>query len=193
MGPRHIGVVAAQQFVGTILYPACHVDIGGPAVGRVVFEAAVLRRIVGRRDRDAIGQSILSPAIVNENRMRDHRYRRYAVVWLNNRFHTVCRQNFNGCALRGTGQRMRILAHVERAVDVMPSAVVANGLRNGEDVRLIECAEQRRAAMAARAEADQLARVGQIGFPLVIFTFKLATSTRILWGAGLPASGEIVM
>ena len=54
----------------------------------------------------------------------------------------------------------------------MPSAVVANRLRDGEDVRLIECAEQRRAAMAARAEADQLSRVGQIGISLVIFTFK---------------------
>jgi hypothetical protein len=33
--------------------------------------------------------------------------------------------------------------------------------------------------MSARAEADQLARVGQIGFPLVILAFKLAKSTRI--------------
>ena len=50
---------ASQQFIGPILHPRGHVSVGRSAVGRVVFEAAVLRRIVRRRDDDPVGQVLL--------------------------------------------------------------------------------------------------------------------------------------
>ena len=42
----------------------------------------------------------------------------------------------------------------------LAAAVFANGLRDGQDVRFGEGAAQGSAAMSARAECDQLVRVG---------------------------------
>ena len=159
----HSSIVSAQQFVGAILHPARHVGIGRAAVGRIVFEAAVLRRIVRRRDDDAIGETGFASAIVNEDGTRDDRRRRHAIVALDDRLDIFGGQNFQRGALRGRGQGVRVLAHVQRAVDAVAAAVIANGLRDGENVRLGECAVQRRAAMPAGAEADHLIRVVQIG------------------------------
>ena len=44
---------------------------GRPAVRRVVFETAIMRRVVGGRDDDAISEAADSSAIVGENRVRD--------------------------------------------------------------------------------------------------------------------------
>ena len=46
----------AQQLVGPVLDPLRDVGVGRAAVGRVVLEAAVLGRIVRRRDDDAVGE-----------------------------------------------------------------------------------------------------------------------------------------
>ena len=48
-------IPCSLQFVRAILYPAGHVDIGWTAIGRVVLEASVLRRIVRWRNDDAVG------------------------------------------------------------------------------------------------------------------------------------------
>ena len=53
--PLHTDIPRAQQFVRAILYPAGHVGIGRAAVGRVVLEASILRRIVRWRNHDAVG------------------------------------------------------------------------------------------------------------------------------------------
>ena len=50
----------------------------------------------------------------------------------------VGRQHFERRALRRAGQRVRVLAHVERAVDALAAAVVADRLGDGQDVRLGE-------------------------------------------------------
>ena len=47
--------------------------VGRAAVGRVVFEAAVVGRIVRGRDDDAVGQPGLAPAVVGQNRVGDRR------------------------------------------------------------------------------------------------------------------------
>ena len=63
-----VGIGPAQQLIGAVLHPRRHVRIGGAAVGRVVLEAAVLRRIVRRRDHDAICEARPPAAVVDENR-----------------------------------------------------------------------------------------------------------------------------
>ena len=76
----HPYISRAQQFVGAILNPARHVGIGRAAVGRVVLEASVLRRIVRGRNDDAVGEVILAAAVVNQNGSRDDRRRSYTVI-----------------------------------------------------------------------------------------------------------------
>ena len=106
----------AQQLVGAVLDPARHVGVGRAAVGRVVLEAAILRRIVRRRDDDAVGEVVRAAAVVDEDGARDDRRRRHAVVALDHRLHAVGGQDLERRALGRAGQRVRVLAHVERAV-----------------------------------------------------------------------------
>ena len=71
-GERHAlrtAISAAQQFVGPVLDPVRHVGVGGATVGRIVLEAAVLGRIVRRRDDDAVGEMLLAAAVVDEDRV----------------------------------------------------------------------------------------------------------------------------
>src|SRR5207247_7677405 len=75
-------------------------------------------------------------------------------------------------ALSRLGEGVRVLPHVERAVDALTTAVVADRLRDRRDMRLGERAPERRAAMAARAEADDLRGVVHLRPALVVFPLE---------------------
>src|SRR5581483_1948560 len=155
----HVAVAGLQQLVGPVLDPPGHVGVGGAAVGRVVLEAAVLGRVVRRRDHDAVGQVLPAAAVIDEDGARDDRRRRHAVVALDHGLDAVGGQDFEGGALGRPRQGVRVLAEVQRAVGAPAAAVVADGLGDGQDVGLGEGAVQRRAAVAAGAEADPLVGV----------------------------------
>ena len=55
--PPHLGEPAGDQLVGALRDHARRVGVGRAAVGRVVLEAAVGRRVVRRRDHDAVGEA----------------------------------------------------------------------------------------------------------------------------------------
>ena len=82
------------------------------------------------------------------------------------------REDFERRALRGRGERVRVLADDERAVRAVTAPVIANRLRDGENVRLGKCAVERRAAMTAGAEADELVCIGQVRLARVILAFE---------------------
>ena len=67
---------------------------------------------------------------------------------------------------------MRIFADEKRAADALPFAVFTDGLRGREDMRLVERAITRRAAMPARAEADELVHISEIRFAFVVIAFE---------------------
>ena len=181
----HAGIAASEQLVRAVLDPVRHVGIGRTAVRGVVLEAAILRRIVRRRDHDAVGEVILAAAIVNQNRPRDDRRRSHAVVLLNDGFHAVGRQDLERRALRGRGNRVRILAHVERAIRAVSAPVVANGLRDGQNVRFGEGAAKRRASVSAGSEADHLVGIAQIRPALKILALKPGEVDQHLFRRGL--------
>ena len=168
----HAVVSAAQQFVGPVLDPVRHVGVGGTAVGRVVLEAAVLGRIVRRRDDDAVREMLLAAAVIDEDGSGDDRGRGDTLVALNDRLHSIARQDLQRRALGRAGQRVRVLAHVERAVRALAAPVVADGLGDSQDVSLRERAVQRRAPVSAGAKTDQLVGVTQIGQTLEILSFE---------------------
>ena len=114
---------------------------------RVVLDAAVFGRIVRRRDDDAIGKAARAPVVVRQNRMRDRWRRRIAAIVRDHCFDAVLRQHFE-CGNEGRlRQRVRVHTQEQRAVDALPFAVNADRLRHGKDMRLIERALERRAAM----------------------------------------------
>jgi hypothetical protein len=63
----------------------------------------------------------------------------------------------------GGAAARRVVA--ERPADAAAPAVVADGLRDRQDVRLVERAAERRAPVAARAETDPLRAVRRVGRP----------------------------
>ena len=100
------GVVRPQQLVGPILNPLRYVRIGRTAIGRVVFEPAVSRGIVRRRDDNAVGQVRLAVPVVNQNGARNDRRRGYSVVLLESRFQRCWRRGPRArCAGQGRKQR----------------------------------------------------------------------------------------
>src|SRR2546430_11729886 len=120
-----------------------HIDIGRTAVRWVVFEAAVLGRVVRWCDDDAVRQVFLAATVVDENGPRDDGRRRDAGVALDDRLDPVRRQHFEGSALGRRRERVGVLYHVERAVDALAPAVVADGLGDRRDVGLGgRCAER---------------------------------------------------
>ena len=106
--------------------------------------------------------------------MRDRWCGREAVIALDVGLNAIRREHFERGALRGRGRGVRIFADVKGAADVLAFAVFADGLRGRENVRLGERAVQRRAAMAARAEADELVGVRRVRLEFVVAAFELA-------------------
>jgi hypothetical protein len=126
------------------------------AVGRVVFEAAVLGRVVRGGDDNAIGQPGRAPAVVAQDRVRDDGGRRIPAAGLDDRVDPVRGKHFQRCALGGLGQGMGVLAQIKRAGDPGRGAVLAQGLGDGQDVLFVEGVLARRAAMARGAKGYSL-------------------------------------
>src|SRR5437016_13280984 len=98
----------------------------------IVLETAVLGRIVGWRNHDAIGQSCLSTAIVSEDRVRDNRGRRVLVICGDHHIDTVRRQYFHGAGESGLGDGVSVDTEEERSIDGISFAVLPNRLCYGE-------------------------------------------------------------
>jgi hypothetical protein len=69
---------------------------------------------------------------------------------------------------------MGIFAHEERSLDAPHPAVLANSLRDSQDVSLRETAFKRGSTMPARPKTDQLQGIGRIWFALVVIAFQFA-------------------
>ena len=84
---------------------------------------------------------------------------------------------------------MGVLADEERAGDTLAGAVVADGLRDREHVRLGELTAERRAAMTARAEAHPLRAIVRVGLARRTRSRRRATSTSKIRRCSLTGQG----
>ena len=168
----HTGVACTKERVRAILDPARDVGIGGAAVRRVVLEAAVFRRVVRRRDDDAVGEALGATAVVDQNRARDHGRRRVSVVGLDDGVDTVRSEDLERRALRRRRHRVRILAHVQGSARSLRAPKIADRLRNRQDVHLGERAVERRPAVSTGAETHTLARIRRIGRARVVLALE---------------------
>jgi len=153
----------AQQIVGLRLDPAG--DLGGrrAAIRRVVLDAAVVRRIVRRRDDHAIGKAGRAPDVVRQDRVRNGGRRCVFAAGSHHDLDAVAREHFHRTGERRFGQRMRIDAEKQRAVDALRAAIAADCLTHGEHVGFVKGRERRHAAMARRAECHALRGHFRIG------------------------------
>ena len=114
----HLAQTAGEQSRWRDPDPLRGAGVGRAAVGRIVFESAILRRIVRRRDHDAVGQAGRPPAVVRQDRMRERRRRRVAVLADRSSYlDAVRRQHFQRAGERRLGKRMRVLGQEQRPVD----------------------------------------------------------------------------
>ena len=152
-----------EETVGGALDGGGDVGIGRPAIGRIVFEAAILGRIMRRRDHDAVGEAVCAALVGGEDGVRDHRRRRVAVMLVDHHLDAVGREHFQRARQRRLGQRMGVDADEQRTVDAGGLAMVADRLADREDMVLVEGVVERGAAMAGGAERHPLRRHGRIG------------------------------
>ena len=132
-------VSCCEQHVGAVLDPPRGAGVGRTAIRPVVLEAAILRRIVRRRDHDAVGQFVRQAAVVRQNGVGERRRGRVAHVVIDHHLHAVRRQHFQRGDEGRLGQRVGVLGQEQRTV-VPPLifAVIADRLRDRQDVALIE-------------------------------------------------------
>src|SRR5262245_14111146 len=117
-----------------------HVCIGRSTVRWVVFEAAILRRIVGRCDDDAIGLESLLRAVMHKDRARDDRRWRHSIVTLNDGLDLVCREHFQCGTLGWTRKCMGVLAQVKWTFGSFHPPEVTDRLSNCQNMGFGECA-----------------------------------------------------
>ena len=97
-----------------------------------------MRRIVRGGDDDSVGEPGLPPAIVSQNRMRNHRGRSVFVPFGEHHLDSVCRQHFQRGGAGRNGKRMRVDAEKQRAVGCLLLAIEADRLGDREDVPFVE-------------------------------------------------------
>ena len=164
----HIRQAGQQQRVSLFFDPGGDARVGRTAVRRIVFEAAILGRIVRGRDDDAVGQPVLAPEIVDEDRLGNRRRRGVFATLRYHRLDPVCRQDFQGALEGGPRQRMAIAADEQGSGDMLAPAIQANRLGDCQHMGLVEGAVERRAAMSGCAERHTLRRRRGIGAPRVV-------------------------
>ncbi len=92
-------VAAEHEGVSPFLDPRRHALIGRTAMRGVVLETAVARRVMRRRDHDAVRECPLAAAVVSEDRVGDHGRGCYAIAALNQRLDAIRGQHFERGAL----------------------------------------------------------------------------------------------
>ena len=124
---------------------------------RVIFEAAVFRRIVRGSDHDAIGQPGLTAPIVGEDGVRDRRSRREIRFLRNHHIHCVRGERLHRAFESGAGKRVGVDPEEQRPIDPVRLAELANGLRDRENMPLVEGPRKRGSTVPRSAEGYPLA------------------------------------
>src|SRR5271170_5049101 len=91
--PLDACIARPQQIIRPVLDPLRHLGIGRTAVGGVVLEASVFRRVVRRRNYDAVSEMLLAAAVIDKNGSRDDGSRSDALALLDDRLHVVRREH----------------------------------------------------------------------------------------------------
>ena len=170
--------IGFQNGVGAVLNPGGGVAVGGTAVGRVVFEAAVLRGIVGRGDENPVG-FVGVDQVVGDDGAGNGRSGCGPTAALNVNGDPVGGEDFEGGDPGGFGEGVGVDAEKERAGNPAALAVFAGCLGDGEDMVFVEAGIGGGAPVAGGAEADALDLVGGIGMERVV----VRDDARDIWDA----------
>ena len=176
-----------QQLVRARRDPAGRVRVGGAAVRRVVLEAAVARRVVAGGHDDAVSQSVTLRAQVRRCAVRAQNCdghgggRRVGAARINARVDAGGCEDLQGGAPRGFTQGVRVTTDEQRTIDALRCAVLDDRRGDGDDVRLVELAVQRGAAVARCSECDALSHVGRVGNDVIVSGDDIVDVDEVFW------------
>ncbi len=142
--------------------PGGHHLIGRPPVRQVVLKTAIIRRVVRRRDDDAVRQPRGAAAVVLEDRVRHRRSWRVFVVSRDHDLDVVGGQHLERAGISGYGERVRVDAEKQGTIDATSFSIPANGLTDGENMPFVEAMFEGGTAMSRGAEHDPLRRYRRI-------------------------------
>ena len=142
----------------------------GPPCGGLYLKPPSAGGLCDGRDHDAVGEPGpgRAAAVGAQDRVGDRRRRRVAVAVVDQHRHVVGGQHLQRRRPRRLGEAVGVAAEEQRAVVALLAAVVADRLRGGEDVGLVERRAQAAAAVPAGAERDLLVDVVGVGHPGVV-------------------------
>ncbi len=106
--------------------------------------------------------------VVREDRVGDHRGGGGFVAGSDAYVHPVRGEHCQRAVTSRHGQGVRVDAEEQRPVHPVRGAVLADRLRDRDDVVGVEGASQRRTAMPGRPERDPLGGVGGVGVLVVV-------------------------
>ncbi len=167
-----------QQSVGTIFDDPGHIGVGWPPVRRVIFDAAIFRRVVRRGNDDAVSLRA-ALLVVLEDSIRYRRRWRIAVVLLHDDIDAVGSQHFQHGDKRRLGERVSILTDIARPGDAVFSALFSNRLRNSQNVRFVEAMAYRTAAVAGGAKFYRMFAIAHFRLQHVVLRGKLSDVNQI--------------
>src|SRR5262249_7094691 len=154
------------------------------SVGRVVLEAPVLGRVVGRRDDDAVGKAVRPALVMHEDGERERGGRGVAVARIRQDTYFVGGEHLERGDEGGLGQRVGIPSQVERAGDARLGTVVTDRLRGRGNVIFVEGQPERRPAVARGAERDLLRWLGRVRMPGVVRRYQRRHVDQVGLGGG---------
>ena len=185
----HLFEAAAQDLVGPRRDGTGGVGVGGPAVGRVVLEAAVAGRVVRGRDDDAVGQAGLTSPVVGQDRVADGRSRGVAIGRIDLDDNIVGGQHLERRDPCRLGQGVGVAPDEQRPGGALGGSVLDDGLRGREDVGLVERRVEAGAAMPGRAEGHLLVDVVRVGRDGVVGGHHLCHIDEVFGLCRLPGPG----
>ncbi len=182
------------------------IGVGRTTVRRVVLEAPVGRRVVGRRHDDAV-RAPLRPgarAVVDDHGVRDDRRRDRYQPWYAKRGaagaghdhpHVVGCEYLDGGEQRGFRERVRVGAEEQGPGDAAVPAVIGDRLTDRRDVVLVEGLRYRRAPVSRGAEAHRLRGISSVRAQHVVSRDEARdvdeeAAWRRLTGQGMRAHGR---
>ena len=130
--------------IGSILYDAGRFRSGRSSFRGIVFEPAVLWRVMGWGNDYSIGKPSSSAPVVCEYGMGNDGSGGISKTLLHHDVYLIGGKHLDRGGKRRLGKGMGIHSHEEGAVDAFASSIFTDGLGNGQDVVLVEALLERR-------------------------------------------------
>ncbi len=152
-----------EKAVGGALDHRSDIGIRRAAIGRIIFEAAILGGIMRRRDHHAVGKTAVAALVMGQDGVRDHRRRRVTIALVDHRLDAIGGKYFQRARQSRLRQRVGVDADEQRSGNAAALAMIANHLADRHNMRLVEGVVEGGAAMARGAERHPLRRHGRVG------------------------------